>query len=562
VVAGRASKTGSATAPFFLKPQANSLMTAAAPSKLSRIVCLLLFVALLIGRVKSAAATPSDDALRAMSSADLAEVGRGITALADSGDPIALPVLDALDNEKLMTDEAGNLFIITDSGPKNPSASGSAAPVGKTRKIALNNVARRALDASVSRLRLTATSADIRKAAAKQLSEYPDEAITELLRSLSVKEQVHEVKEMMLLAVAKVDLRSDDKTKRAEAARIITRSSDIGMADELTALIEREPDNATRGLLREALDATNGRLFRINLVANVIYGMSLGSVLVLAALGLAITFGLMRVINMAHGEMLMLGAYSTFFIRERMLGISPGLAEWYLAAAIPFAFLVTFGMGVLLENLVIRHLYGRQLETLLATWGVSLVLIQIVRLIFGAQNVAVPNPDWLSGGIELMPALVVPYSRIAVLCFTALVVGFVAFVLKGTSVGLKVRAVTQNRETAAGLGIATTRVDRWTFGLGSGLAGLGGVALSQLGNVGPELGQQHIIDSFVVVVLGGVGNIWGTVLSGVGLGLANKIIEPTLGAVLAKILLLVLLILFIQWRPQGLFALKGRAAES
>jgi len=258
----------------------------------------------------------------------------------------------------------------------------------------------------------------------------------------------------------------------------------------------------------------------------------------------------------------MLGAYSTYFVRERMLAAGPEVAEYYLVLAIPFAFATTFAMGVLLERLVIRHLYGRPLETLLSTWGLSLILIQTVRVIFGAQNVTVANPDFLSGGLELMPALVVPYSRIAVLAFTALVVGFVWFVLRGTSVGLKVRAVTQNREIAAGLGIATHRVDMWTFGLGSGLAGLGGVALSQLGNVGPELGQQHIIDSFVVVVVGGVGNILGTIFAGFGLGLANKILEPSVGAVMGKILLLVLLIFFIQWRPQGLFALKGRAAEN
>jgi urea transport system permease protein len=285
-------------------------------------------------------------------------------------------------------------------------------------------------------------------------------------------------------------------------------------------------------------------------------------VLVLAALGLAITFGLMRVINMAHGEMLMMGAYSTFFVRELLLNHAPSAAEWYLLGAIPFAFATTFCMGVLLERLVIRHLYGRPLETLLATWGLSLILIQVVRVTFGAQNVTVANPEWLSGGWEALPALVIPYSRIAVLAFTALVVGFVWFILRGTSVGLKVRAVTQNREIASSMGIPAQRIDMWTFGLGSGLAGLGGVALSQLGNVGPELGQQHIIDSFMVVVLGGVGNILGTISAGVGLGIANKILEPTVGAVLAKILLLALLIAFIQWRPQGLFALKGRAAEN
>jgi len=489
-------------------------------------------------------------------------VSKGIASLADSGEPYALDVLLALSAEELVVDESGSLFRKSEATTSVLVPGASPAPQGKTRKVALNNVARRALDAAISRLSLTDDDPKIRLDSAKKQAEYPDEAVTEVLRSLVPKESNAEAKEYMLLAVAKVDLHSPDAKRRTEAAKIITRSDDISLASDLEALIKTEPDNVARTHLREAYDAINSRLFRINLVANTIYGMSLGSVLVLAALGLAITFGLMRVINMAHGEMLMLGAYSTFFIHQQFLKFAPSAVEWYLAVAIPFAFVVTFATGVLLERLVIRFLYKRPLETLLATWGLSLILIQIVRLMFGAQNVAVPNPDWLSGGFELMPALVVPYSRIAVLLFTGAVVGFVAFVLKGTSVGLKVRAVTQNRETAAALGIPTTRVDRWTFGLGSGLAGLGGVALSQLGNVGPELGQQHIIDSFVVVVLGGVGNIWGTVLAGVGLGLANKVLEPTTGAVLAKILLLGLLILFIQWRPQGLFALKGRSAEN
>ncbi|HEX9619191.1 MAG TPA: urea ABC transporter permease subunit UrtB, partial [Polyangiaceae bacterium] len=213
------------------------------------------------------------------------------------------------------------------------------------------------------------------------------------------------------------------------------------------------------------------------------------------------------------------------------------------------------------ERSVIRFLYGRPLETLLATWGLSLVMIQTVRVVFGAQNVTVANPDWLSGGWELMPTVVLPYSRIAVVCFVIVVVAFVYFLLQRTSLGLQVRAVTQNREMAAGMGIATRRVDTLTFGFGSGVAGLGGVALSQLGNVGPELGQSYIVDSFMVVVVGGVGKLAGTVAGAMGLGVLNKYVEPLSGAVLGKILILILLILFIQKRPQGIFALKGRAAE-
>lgn len=504
------------------------------------------------------------DALELIASGDSQKVAEGAKLLSQSGAEAALPVLTALGADKLLRDESGQLFISGESGEVlSASSLAPEKPAGKTQVVSLNNVSRRAVQESLSFLRLRARDVSVRRAAARQLSEYPDGGSVALVRSLVVKETDEETKEWMSLLLAKVDLSSDDKAKRLAAAHAIADFKDISLESELAARAAGgEKDPEVRAALKVALQSVRGRIFWINVVANTVYGLSLGSVLVLAALGLAITFGLMRVINMAHGEMLMLGAYSTFFVREFLLQNAPGAAEWYLLAAVPFAFATTFAMGVLLERLVIRHLYGRPLETLLATWGLSLILIQVVRVTFGAQNVTVANPEWLSGGWEAMPALVIPYSRIAVLVFTALVVGFVWFILRGTSVGLKVRAVTQNRQIASSMGIPAQRIDMWTFGLGSGLAGLGGVALSQLGNVGPELGQQHIIDSFMVVVLGGVGNILGTISAGVGLGIANKVLEPSVGAVLAKILLLALLIAFIQWRPQGLFALKGRAAEN
>jgi urea transport system permease protein len=297
-------------------------------------------------------------------------------------------------------------------------------------------------------------------------------------------------------------------------------------------------------------------------VRDLFYGLSLGSVLLLAALGLAVTFGLMRVINMAHGEMLMLGAYSTYVAQRAFEAYFPGAFDYYIVLAIPLAFVVCMLVGMLLERTVIRFLYGRPLETLLATWGISLFLIQTVRLIFGAQNVSVANPSWLSGGYELLAGVVLPYNRIATVLFVSMVVLFVNWLLKRTPLGLQVRAITQNRGMAACMGIPTARVDMLTFGVGSGIAGLGGVALSQLGNVGPELGQLYIVDSFLVVVVGGVGKIAGSVVAAVGLGTINKVLEPFAGAVLGKIFLLVFVVLFIQRRPQGLFALKGRSAES
>ncbi|WP_288754974.1 urea ABC transporter permease subunit UrtB, partial [uncultured Pseudomonas sp.] len=290
-------------------------------------------------------------------------------------------------------------------------------------------------------------------------------------------------------------------------------------------------------------------------------GLSLGSILLLAALGLAITFGLLGVINMAHGEMLMLGAYSTYMVQVVVQRYAPGALEFYPLIALPVAFAVSAGVGMALERTVIRHLYGRPLETLLATWGISLILIQAVRLLFGAQNVEVSNPAWLSGGIQVLPNLILPYNRLVIIAFALAVVLLTWLLLNRTRLGLNVRAVTQNRNMAACCGVSTGRVDMLAFGLGSGIAGLGGVALSQVGNVGPDLGQSYIIDSFLVVVLGGVGQLAGSLWAAFGLGIANKLLEPQIGAVLGKILILALVILFIQKRPQGLFALKGRVID-
>jgi urea transport system permease protein len=371
------------------------------------------------------------------------------------------------------------------------------------------------------------------------------------------------------LALAQIDLHSADRQLKLAALSAIERAADASFKPELERLSGKdksaafnEPDAEVRRAAGAALSAIEVRALWQGLVSNLFYGLSLGSVLLLCALGLAITFGLMRVINMAHGELLMIGAYATFSVQRCFQVYLPAHADWYLVVAVPVAFVVAAAIGVALERTVIRFLYGRPLETLLATWGISLILIQTVRLIFGAQNVAVANPSYLAGGIEVLPGFVLTYSRLAVIAFASAVVTFVWFMLRKTPLGLHVRAVTQNREMAAGMGIATRRVDAWTFGIGSGVAGLGGVALSQLGNVGPELGQQYIVDSFMVVVLGGVGKLAGTVAGAFGLGIVNKLLEPAAGAVLGKIVILGFIILFIQRRPQGIFALKGRTAEA
>jgi urea transport system permease protein len=294
---------------------------------------------------------------------------------------------------------------------------------------------------------------------------------------------------------------------------------------------------------------------------NTWYGLSLGSVLLLAAIGLAITFGVMGVINMAHGEMVMLGAYTTFVVQELIRSWDPSLFDYSLLIALPLAFMVAGAVGVAVERGIIRFLYGRPLETLLATWGLSLILQQAVRTIFGPTNQEVGNPSWMSGAFEL-GQMTITYNRLWIICFCLLVFAALLAMLRFTRLGLEMRAVTQNRAMAAAMGIRTARIDALTFGLGSGIAGIAGVALSQIDNVSPNLGQGYIIDSFMVVVFGGVGNLWGTLVGAFSLGIANKFLEPYAGAVLAKIAILVIIILFIQKRPRGMFALKGRAVEA
>jgi urea transport system permease protein len=291
-------------------------------------------------------------------------------------------------------------------------------------------------------------------------------------------------------------------------------------------------------------------------------GISLGSILLLAALGLAITYGLMGVINMAHGELIMIGAYATYMVQGLFRNYLPDAFDWYLIAAIPVAFMASALVGAALERSVIRFLYGRPLETLLATWGISLMLMQLVRSIFGAQNVGVENPSWMSGGLAVLPNLSLPYNRIFIVLFAVLVLVGVWLLISKTRLGLFVRGVTQNRPIAACMGVNTARIDTYAFSLGSGIAGLAGCALSQIGNVGPDLGQSYIVDSFMVVVLGGVGQLAGTVYAAMGLGILNKFLEGWAGAVLAKIAILVFIIIFIQKRPQGIFAMKGRSAEA
>ncbi|KKW67469.1 urea ABC transporter permease [Lampropedia cohaerens] len=483
-------------------------------------------------------------------------------------DPMAETVLRAMQDGLLRATPDGQLWIEQPDGSATNVANGAiTAMPGDARRITINNRLRRALALALATKQLHAQDSQQRLAAAQQLRNSDDTQLLPAIQAALQRESNARVRDALEVAKANLELQSSDSATRLQAVQTLGRLKDASFRSALEALTRqeggqwREPDAEVRAAAAQAVAAIDAHVRTVQWVGNAFYGLSLGSVLLLAALGLAIIFGLMGVINMAHGEFLMIGAYATYVVQMAFRQWAPGWLDWYVIAALPVAFVATACVGMVLERTVIRWLYGRPLETLLATWGISLILMQAVRSLFGAQNVEVANPGWLSGGVEVMNGLVLSYNRLAVIAFSLLVVLFVWLLLNHTRLGLFVRAITQNRRMADCVGVPTGRVDMLTFGLGAGIAGLGGVALSQLGNVGPDLGRAYIIDSFMVVVLGGVGQLAGTVIAAFGLGAIGKFIEPFSGAVLAKIAILVLIVLFIQKRPQGLFAPKGRSVE-
>jgi urea transport system permease protein len=409
-------------------------------------------------------------------------------------------------------------------------------------------------------LKLISPKVEVRFAAARELLGGAEPAMLPLVRKALDKETDPDIKPMLEQIAAALELKSDDPALRLAAVRKLSSSRNPSTKTLLLNFLQGEKNENLRLEAQKSLREIEGHLAWGERLGMVFTSLSLGSILLLAALGLAITYGLMGVINMAHGELIMIGAYTTYVVQGFFRDTS--FFDWYLAAAVPASFVMAAAVGMALERSVIRWLYGRPLETLLSTWGISLILIQAVRTIFGAQNVQVENPSFMSGGIEILTGVVLPWSRVVIIAFSVSVLFLIYLLLNKTRLGLFVRGVTQNREMAACVGVSTARVDTWAFGLGSGIAGLAGCALSQIGNVGPDLGQSYIVDSFMVVVLGGVGQLAGTVYAALGLGFANKLLEAWQGAVLAKIAVLVFIIVFIQKRPQGMFALKGRAVES
>ncbi|MFD1697607.1 urea ABC transporter permease subunit UrtB [Roseibium aestuarii] len=493
---------------------------------------------------------------------------RQIQALVASGDPVVASTLQALRAGDLYVRKADGLVFIARKAGKgfaltDPLTGADAGEVAKRDidKIKVNNKLRRVIDASLGSLTLLSSDPTVRLAAAQAVFKAGDPEVLDVLETALAKETDDDVRVVMEQARAAALLNSD----RGDAEKLdaIETIASAGNRDALSLLIGLR--SATQGPVSEAADTAIRRIEKSlalwDNAQNVWYGLSLGSVLLLAAIGLAITFGVMGVINMAHGEMVMIGAYVTFVVQEIIRGSAPWLFDYSLFIALPLAFLVSGAIGVGVERFIIRFLYGRPLETLLATWGLSLILQQAVRSLFGPTNREVGNPAWMSGAFDL-GQLTITYNRMWIVVFAMLVFAGLMLVLKRTSFGLFTRAVTQNRRMAASMGIRTPWIDALTFGLGSGIAGIAGVALSQIDNVSPNLGQGYIIDSFMVVVFGGVGNLWGTLVGAMTLGVVNKFLEPYAGAVLGKILVLVFIILFIQKRPRGLFALKGRAVEA
>jgi urea transport system permease protein len=538
---------------------------------------IVLAAALLAGAIappRPALADELTDLIAALGSESFGDKEKAIDDLAKLGDGRAVPALKALGDGKLYTTSDKRTVIVEPSGsgggggaralldPVTGAKVGEAASESDVDRVRVNNRLRGAIAAALSKLSLFSTNRDERLAAARDAMRYGSADSAAALERALATETDPEVKAAIQFSLYGALLQTGSKAQRIMAIRGLAGASDPQVRSLLVEVQNAaDTDPEVRAAAASALASIDRRLQIAGLAANVFQGVSLGSVLLLAAIGLAITFGVMGVINMAHGEMIMLGAYSAYVVQELFRAFLPAsLFDLYLIVALPVAFAVAGAVGIVLERGVIRFLYGRPLETMLATWGISLILQQAVRTIFGAPNKEVANPTWMTGGFTLTGGFDVTWNRLIIIFFCFAVLALLAVVLRYTSFGLRMRAVTQNREMAAVMGIPTGRIDALTFGLGSGIAGIAGVALSQIGNVSPNLGQIYIVDSFLVVVFGGVGNLMGTLVGAMGLGIVNKFLEPVAGAVLGKVVVLVAVILFIQRRPRGLFALKGRTA--
>ncbi len=534
---------------------------------------LLIGLATLLALFVNAPSAMANEELRpliqALADGKFDDKAEAIRVLAATGDPAVAPILEAMGEGLLYQRKSDDLVVIAEKNKRELTLfdplTGEELETVKSRaakKVKVNNRLRRQINGTLGSLTLMSADRGVRLRAARAVFDRANVEQLEPVRTALEAEEDSEIAGILAQAEASMVLKSEEglDAKLAAVETLKVRGDREAMARLRTVAA----NNATPELANAAgiaIGDIERHYAMLSTAQNIYYGLSLGSVLLLAAIGLAITFGVMGVINMAHGEMVMLGAYTTFVVQEIIRQNAPGLFDASLLIAIPLAFLIAGGVGVLIERGIIRFLYGRPLETLLATWGVSLILQQAVRSIFGPTNQQVGNPSWMAGAVDVA-GLTFTYNRLWIIFFALVVLALLMAVIRLTPFGLQMRAVTQNRQMASSMGIRTPWVDALTFGLGSGVAGIAGVALSQIDNVSPNLGQGYIIDSFMVVVFGGVGNLWGTLVGAMTLGVANKFLEPYAGAVLAKIFVLVFIILFIQKRPRGLFALKGRAVEA
>ena len=532
-------------------------------------ILVLLAIIFALNNADATAATLGET-IASLAKANTKQKIQTVKVISASGHDRAAEVLQALVGSKLyfqksdrkvvIIKKAGSTYLLID--PLTAKELGQS-PKSKLKKIRINNRIRRVIRGALGGLTLLSKNPGQRLKAAEAVFKSASAGSLPTLKKALERETDEKIKAKMVMAVAATELKiSKDQVERLAAVKVLTEFAVPEVRALLGSLATVEKDAEVKEAVDKALSDIEASLVFWNGIGNIFQGISLGSVLLLAAVGLAITFGVMGVINMAHGELVMIGAYTTFVVQEIFRAYFPEAFGFSIAVAIPAAFVVAGGFGIAIERGIIRYLYGRPLETLLATWGLSLILQQFVRSIFGPTNREVSNPEWMSGAIEITGGLVLTYNRIWIIAFSLLVLGLLILFLRKTAFGLQMRAVTQNRPMASSMGIRTGYVDALTFGLGSGIAGVAGVALSQIDNVSPNLGQAYIIDSFMVVVFGGVGNLWGTLVGAFSLGIVNKFLEPFAGTVLAKILVLVAIILFIQKRPRGLFALKGRAVEN
>lgn len=500
-----------------------------------------------------------------------------IKDLANTGDNRVVPILEAMLNGKLYYRKSDKKVVITEKQGRvyilyEPLSLAEIEQLKKRKlkKIRINNKIRKTIRAALGGLKLFDSDSEQRLQAAEAVFKSRQVDLLPTLEKALERETDSAVQEKMTMALAATRLSSaPDSETRISAAQTLANYTDPDVRAFLSSLLIEKPDGSfpesdpqVRATVAKSIEQIEQNLAFWKFIGNLFQGVSLGSVLLLASIGLSITFGVMGVINMAHGEMVMLGAYTTFLVQELFRNLMPEAFDYSLLVAIPAAFLVAALFGILVERGIIRFLYTRPLETLLATWGISLILQQLVRSIFGPTNQEVGNPSWMSGAIELSGGVLLTYNRIWIIVFSLIVFVCLLLILHKSRFGLQMRAVTQNRRMASSMGIRTGTIDALTFGLGSAIAGIAGVALSQIDNVSPNLGQSYIIDSFMVVVFGGVGNLWGTLVGAMSLGITNKFLEPYAGAVLAKIIILIAIILFIQKHPRGLFAQKGRSVEN